>query len=147
MTAPHLPGAALVAELLHLEPVRGWDVEPQPDDAVLDLARAPATGDAVPLPRALEPGEERWFDAAVLPGGLSIRFEGTQVRVSAFAAGELLGRVWLADPARPPFTGGDAGWLWLPAAWNTGTIRLLVRGTQGEEPPVLGRVRLTATRE
>jgi beta-galactosidase len=162
ITVPHLPGTSLVAELLRLEPVRGWDVEPQPDEAILALARADAAGTAgttgttgtadaaretVELPLELEPGEEVWFEAAVPPGGLSIGFEGAQVRVSAFAAGELLGRVWLDDPARPRFTGGDAGRLWLPAAWNAGTIRLLVRGTQGEESPVLGRVRLTATQE
>jgi hypothetical protein len=101
----------------------------------------------VALPLEPAPGEERWFDAAVPPGGLSIGFAGAQVRVSAFAGGELLGRVWLDDPARPRFTGGDAGRLWLPAAWNTGEIRFLVRGTQGEEPPVLSGVRLTATQE
>ncbi|WP_454857907.1 beta-galactosidase [Promicromonospora soli] len=150
ITMPHLPGASLTAELLLLEPVRGWDVEPQPDEAILALAGADgadAVGEPVPLPLELEPGEERWFDATVPPGGLSIGFAGAQVRVSAFAGGELLGRVWLDDPARPRFTGGDAGRLWLPAAWNAGTIRFLVRGTQGEEPPVLSGVRVSATRE
>ncbi|WP_129785367.1 beta-galactosidase [Promicromonospora panici] len=147
ITVPHLPGASPAAELLLLEPVRGWDVEPQPDEAILALSLADAVGEPVPLPLELKPGEERWFDAAVPPGGLSIGFEGAQVRVSAFAGGELLGRVWLDDPARPRFTGGDAGRLWLPAAWNAGTIRFLVHGTRGEESPVLSGVRLTATRE
>ncbi|MFC8800052.1 beta-galactosidase [Promicromonospora sp. NPDC057138] len=147
VTVPHLPGSSLAAELLRLEPVRGWDVEPQPDEAILAVAHADAAGETVHLPLELSPGEERWFDAAVPPGGLSLRFAGAQVRVSAFAGGELLGRIWLDDPARPRFTGGDAGRLWLPAAWNTGSIRFLVRGTQGEEPPVLSGVRLTATQE
>jgi hypothetical protein len=147
ITVPHLPGSSPVAELLRLEPVRGWDVEPQPDEAILALSRADAVGEPVALPLEPAPGEERWFDAAVPPGGLSIGFAGAQVRVSAFAGGELLGRVWLDDPARPRFTGGDAGRLWLPAAWNTGEIRFLVRGTQGEEPPILSGVRLTATQE
>jgi hypothetical protein len=40
ITVPHLPGSSLAAELLRLEPVRGWDVEPQPDEAILALARA-----------------------------------------------------------------------------------------------------------
>jgi hypothetical protein len=159
ITVPHLPGSSLFAELLRLEPVRGWDVEPQPDEAILALARADAAdagdaadaadaaGETVHLPLEPEPGEELWFEAAVPPGGLSLTFEGAQVRVSAFAAGELLGRVWLDDPARPRFTGGDAGRLWLPAAWNAGTIRFLVRGTRGEKSPVLSSVRLTATQE
>jgi hypothetical protein len=144
ITVPHRPGAGLAAELFRLEPVRGWDVEAQSDEAILDLSRADAAGETVALPLELAPGEERWFEAAVPPGGLSFGFDGAQVRVSAFAGGELLGRVWLDDPARPRFTGGDAGRLWLPAAWNDGTVRLLVRATPGVEAPVLGGVRLTA---
>jgi hypothetical protein len=145
ITVPHQPGAGLAAELFRLEPVSGWDVEAQSDEAILDLSRADAAGETVALPLELAPGEERWFEATVPPGGLSLGFEGAQVRVSAFAGGELLGRVWLDDPARPRFTGGDAGRLWLPAAWNDGTVRLLVRATRGVEAPVLGGVRLTAT--
>lgn len=147
VTVPHRPGAGLRAELLRLEPVLGWDVEPQPDDALLTLAATDATGERVSLPLDLAPGDEAWFDAEVPAGGLSLRFEGRQVRVSAFANGELLGRVWLGDPARPRFTGGDATRLWLPAAWNSGMIRLMVRATRGEESPLLGRVRVTAVQE
>lgn len=150
VTVPHRPGAGLRAELLRLEPVLGWDVEPQPDDALLALAATEATratGERVSLPLDLAPGDEAWFDAEVPAGGLSLRFEGRQVRVSAFANGELLGRVWLGDPARPRFTGGDATRLWLPAAWNSGMIRLMVRATRGEESPLLGRVRVTAVQE
>lgn len=146
ITVPHRPGAGLAAELFRLEPVSGWDVEAQADEALLGLSEADAAGETVALPLELAPGEERWFEAAVPPGGLSFEFEGAQVRVSAFAGGELLGRVWLDDPARPRFTGGDAGRLWLPAAWNDGTVRLLVRATRGVEAPVLGEVRLTATK-
>jgi hypothetical protein len=147
VTVPHRPGAGLRAELLRLEPVRGWDVEPQPDDALLALAATTATGEPVSLPLGLEPGDEAWFDAEVPAGGLSLRFEGRQVRVSAFAHGELLGRVWLDDPARPRFTGGDPNRLWLPAAWNTGAVRFMVRATRGEASPLLGRVRATAVQE
>ncbi len=147
ITVPHRPGAGLRAELFRLEPVHGWDVEPQPDDALLALAATAATGERVNLPLDLSPGDEAWFDAEVPAGGLSLRFEGRQVRVSAFGGGELLGRVWLDDPARPRFTGGDPTRLWLPAAWNTGTIRFMVRATRGEVPPQLGRVRATVVQE
>ncbi|GAB3167806.1 hypothetical protein GCM10027059_29460 [Myceligenerans halotolerans] len=147
VTVPHRPGAGLRAELLRVEPVRGWDVEPQPDGALLALAATAATGEPVSLPLDLAPGDEAWFDADVPAGGLSLRFEGRQVRVSAFAGGELLGRVWLDDDARPRFTGGDPTRLWLPAAWNTGAVRLMVRGTRGKESPQLGRVRATAAQE
>ncbi len=139
VTVPHRPGAELRAELLRLQPVRGWDVEPQPDDALLALAATDATGEPVSLPLGLAPGDEAWFDAEVPAGGLSLRFEGRQVRISAFSGGELLGRVWLGDAARPSFTGGDPTRLWLPAGWNTGTIRFMVRATRGEESPLLGR--------
>ncbi|MCF4120999.1 beta-galactosidase [Antribacter sp. KLBMP9083] len=147
VTVPHRPGAGLSAELLRLEPVRGWDVEPQPDVALLALATTDSTGERVSLPLDLAPGVEAWFDAEVPAGGLSLRFEGRQVRVSAFANGELLGRVWLGDPARPRFTGGDPTRLWLPAAWNTGAVRLIVRATRGEESALLGRVRATVVQE
>ena len=62
------------------------------------------------------------------------------MRVSAFARGELLGRVWLDDAARPKFTGGDPGRLWIPGSWNTGAVRLLVHGTAGGDRPRLARV-------
>ncbi|WP_164545172.1 beta-galactosidase [Antribacter gilvus] len=147
VTVPHLPGSGLRAELLRLDVVHGWDVEAQPDDALLALSAASAPGTAVGLPLEPAPGEEAWFEAEVPPGGLSLRFEGRQVRVSVFAAGELLGRVWLDDPRRPRFTGGDPGRLWLPAPWNTGSIRFMVRATRGEESPLLGRVHVTAVQE
>ncbi|MBL0884966.1 beta-galactosidase [Myceligenerans indicum] len=147
VTVPHRPGAALRAELLRLEPLRGWDVEPQPDAALLKLATTTASGHQVTLPLDLTPGDEAWYDVEVPAGGLSLRFEGRQIRVSAYAAGELLGRVWLDDPARPRFTGGDPTRIWLPAAWNTGAVRLMVRATRGEESPLLGRVRATAVKE
>lgn len=147
ITVPHRPGADLRAELLRIEPVRGWDVEPQPDDALLALAATAAPGERVNLPLDLAPGDEAWFDAEVPAGGLSLRFEGRQIRVSAFAGNELLGRVWLDDPARPRFTGGDPTRLWLPSAWNTGAVRFMVRATRGKESPLFGHVRATAVQE
>ncbi|HEU5128525.1 MAG TPA: beta-galactosidase [Glycomyces sp.] len=144
ITAAHLPGALGGAELLHLAPVGGWRVEPQPDHALLALAARSAEGRDAALPLELDPGEELWLDLPVPGGGRSLRFTGAQARVSAFAGGELLGRVWLDDPARPRFTGGDPGRLWLPGAWNRGAVRLLVRGTAGGGRPRLERVSATA---
>jgi hypothetical protein len=147
VTAPHWPGSGGGAELLRLAPVEGWQVEAQPDTAILALAGHGAEGLAVELPLDLAPGEETWLDVAVPPGGRSLRFEGEQVRLSAFAHGELLGRVWLEDPHRPRFTGGDPGRLWIPAGWNSGTVRLLVRGTAGGAQPRLARVTAAAAPE
>ncbi|WP_168801759.1 beta-galactosidase [Glycomyces buryatensis] len=147
ITLPHWPGSEGGAALLRLEAVRDWQVEAQPDTAILALAEQQSDGEDARLPLEIEPGEETWLDVEVPAGGLSLRFEGAQVRVSAFARGELLGRVWLEDAARPRFTGGDPGRLWIPASWNTGAVRLLVRGTAGGVQPCLERVTAAATPE
>lgn len=147
VTVTHAPGVLRRAALLRLAPVRGWEVEAQPDRAILELASRPADSALVDLPLRLAPGEEAWVQVAVPPGGLSVRLDGTHVRVSAFAHGELLGRVWLEDAARPRFTGGDPERLWLPAAWNDGTIRLLVHATAGGSTPTLAAVLVTRSEE
>jgi beta-galactosidase len=147
LTLPHWPGTVGGAELLRLAPVRDWRVEPQPDTALIGLAGSDSRGEDVELPLELEAGQEVWLDVPVPSGGRSLRFEGAQVRVSAFAHGELLGRVWLEDANRPRFTGGDPGRLWLPEAWNAGGVRLLVRGTIGDGRPVLARVTAAPTPE
>ncbi|WP_344066883.1 beta-galactosidase [Microbacterium pumilum] len=136
----HQPSALAGATLFRLRELQGWDVEPQPDSALLALATADAPGTETGLPLELQPGEEAWLDIPVPEGGLSLRFEGSHVRVSVFAAGELLGRVWLEDAARPRFTGGDAGRVLVPASWNTGRVRVLVRGAAGGDAPVLNAV-------
>ncbi|AEE47735.1 glycoside hydrolase family 35 [Cellulomonas fimi ATCC 484] len=147
VTVPHAPGAFGPTTLLRLEPVRGWDVEAQSDHDLLALAGSSAGGAPVDLPLALDPGDERWVDVDVPSGGCSIRFEGTHVRVAVYAHDELLGRVWLDDDARPRFTGGDPGRVWLPAAWNGGTIRLQVRATAGRTDPALVAVLVTPSKE
>ncbi|GAA2132008.1 beta-galactosidase [Glycomyces algeriensis] len=147
ITMPHWPVDSGGATLLRLEAVRDWQVEAQADHALLALSEKDSAGTAVGLPLELAPGEEAWLDVAVPSGGCSLRFEGAQVRVSAFTRGELLGRVWLEDAARPKFTGGDPGRLWIPGSWNTGAVRLLVHGTAGGERPRLARVTAAASPE
>jgi hypothetical protein len=140
VTLSHQPGALGGATLVRLAEVRGWDVEAQPDTALLALAAAEAPGTETALPLRLEPGEEAWLDVPVPDGGLSLRFEGSHVRVSVFGAGELLGRVWLDDSARPRFTGGDPGRILVPASWNGGRVRILVHATAGDGTPELRAV-------
>ncbi|WP_457101948.1 beta-galactosidase [Microbacterium sp. P5_E9] len=140
VTLAHQPGGLAGATLFRLAEVRGWDVEPQPDSALLTLAGAAASGTETALPLRLAPGEEAWLDIPVPAGPLSLRFEGSHMRVSVFAAGELLGRVWLSDGARPRFTGGDAGRVLLPASWNSGSVRVLVHATAGGAAPELSAV-------
>jgi hypothetical protein len=147
VTMPHWPVSGGGATLLTLEAVRDWEVEAQADTALLALSQEEASGSAIELPLELEAGEEAWIDVLVPSGGRSLRFEGAQVRVSAFARGELLGRVWLDDAARPQFTGGDPGRLWIPGSWNTGAVRLLVHGTAGGDRPRLARVTAAASPE
>ncbi|WP_243076238.1 beta-galactosidase [Microbacterium sp. SS28] len=136
----HQPGALGGATLFRLDEVRGWDVEPQPDTALVALAGAAASGTPTSLPLRLEAGDEAWLEIPIPDGAQSLRFEGSHVRVSVFAAGELLGRVWLSDAARPRFTGGDAGRVIVPAAWNSGSVRVLVHATAGETAPELSAV-------
>lgn len=147
VTVPHASGTLGGATLLRLAPVRGWQVRAETDADLLALAARPVAGDPVGLPLGLDAGEERWLDLDVPPGGCSLRLEGGHVRVAVYAHGELLGRVWLDDDARPRFTGGDPGRVWLPAAWNSGTIRLQVRGTAGRGAPVLAAVTVAPTEE
>jgi hypothetical protein len=147
VTAPYGAGILGGAELLQLEAVRDWTVRAQSDREILALAGRAAPATATELPLVLDPGEEAWLEVAVPSGGCSIRFQGAQLRVSAFAHGELLGRVWLDDPSRPRFTGGDPGRVWLPAAWNDGTMRLQVHATAGEDVPTLAAVLVTPSQE
>ena len=140
VTFAHQPNALAGATLFRLSEVRGWDVDPQPDTALVTLAEADAPGAGTSLPLRLQPGEEAWLDIPIPTGGLSLRFEGSHMRVSVFTAGELLGRVWLCDPARPRFTGGDAERVVVPAAWNSGSVRVLVHGTAGGVAPQLSAV-------
>jgi hypothetical protein len=150
VTLPHWPGTVEGADLLRLVPVRDWQVEPQPDHALLALSAREAAGRAVELPLELAPGEECWLDVAVPRGGQSLRFTGALMRVSAFARGELLGRIWLTDLDRPRFTGGDPDRLWIPGSWNDGTVRLLLHGTAGTpggDAPRLDRITVAAVPE
>ncbi|MGK3941981.1 beta-galactosidase [Streptomyces caeruleatus] len=151
VTLPHHPsGGGLRAELLGLEPVTDWTCAVQNDDV---LTRFAAEADPVDpadhercdirLPLALEPGEEAWLDVDLsqLPPsdkGFAVRPTGTQIRVTGWAEGECLGRIW-AD-GRPAFSGGDSNILWVPPGWSG--LTLLVRGAAGPGNPELRTLRL-----
>lgn len=138
VTLPHHPsGGGLRAELLDLEPVTDWSCAAQDDDLLTGFAAAADTaqGQAVQLPLTLEPGEEVWLDVD-LPAsdeGRLVRPEGSQIRVTGWAAGECVGRVWVGD--RPQFSGGDSNILWIPAGWPG--LTLLVKGSAGPGEPEL----------
>ncbi|MFD5336110.1 beta-galactosidase [Streptomyces hawaiiensis] len=130
VTLPHHPsGGGLRAELLALHPVTDWTCSAQDDDLLSGFATEAAPGQEVLLPLTLAPGEEAWLDVD-LPtshGGFLLRPDGTQIRVSGWAGGECVGRVWSGD--RPDFSGGDANVLWIPPGWSG--LTLLVRGAAG----------------
>ena len=153
VTLPHHPsGGGLRAELLGLESVTDWTCAVQDDDVLTGFAADADPADpAAPerydirLPLALEPGEEAWLDVdpSHLPPsdkGFAVRPAGTQIRVTGWAAGECLGRVWVGD--RPAFSGGDSNILWVPPGWSG--LTLLVRGTAGPGSPELRTLRLEA---
>ncbi|MEU0214116.1 hypothetical protein ABZ281_02970 [Streptomyces sp. NPDC006265] len=138
VTLPHHPsGDGLRAELLGLDPVTDWTCSAQDDDLLTGFATeaAPRQEVEVLLPLSLAPGEEAWLDVDLPPShdGLLLRPDGTQIRVSGWAGGECVGRVWAGD--RPDFSGGDANVLWIPPGWSG--LTLLVRGAAGPEAPEL----------
>jgi hypothetical protein len=144
VTLPHHPsGGGLRAELLALDPVTDWTCSAQDDDLLTGFATEAAPGQEVLLPLTLAPGEEAWLDVD-LPtshGGLLLRPDGTQIRVTGWAGGECVGRVWAGD--RPDFSGGDANVLWIPPGWSG--LTLLVRGAAGPEVPELRVLRLESS--
>ncbi|TPQ19221.1 beta-galactosidase [Streptomyces sporangiiformans] len=141
VTMPHHPsGGGLRAELLTLEPVTDWSCAVQDDDLLTGFAVEAGPTRDVQLPLALEPGEETWIDLDLPPSddGFLVRLDGSQLRVTGWAAGECVGRVWVGD--RPAFSGGDANVLWIPAGWSG--LTLLLRGTAGPGSPELRTLRL-----
>ncbi|MDX6283287.1 MAG: beta-galactosidase, partial [Kribbellaceae bacterium] len=144
VTLPHHPsGAGLHAELLSLYPVTDWTCTIQNDELLTDFAIHEAATTESELPLTLEPGQEVWLDVDVPASdeGRLLRLDGTQVRATAWAGGECLGRIWIGDRAR--FSGGDPDVLWLPAGWSG--LTLLVRGLAGSGTPVLRTLRLGAS--
>ncbi|MFJ7071707.1 beta-galactosidase [Streptomyces sp. NPDC098781] len=139
LTLPHHPsGPGLRAELLALDAVRDWSCAVQNDELLTAFAARPGRAEEVPLPLALAPGEEAWLDLD-LPAsadGRLVRLDATQVRVTGWAGGECVGRVWLGD--RPAFSGGDPDSLWVPPGWSR--LTLLVRGIAGSEVPLVRTV-------
>ncbi|MEU9222900.1 beta-galactosidase [Streptomyces massasporeus] len=141
ITLPHHPsGGGLRAELLTLDPVTDWTCTAQDDDQLTAFATEATPGQEVRLPLALAPGEEAWLDLGLPPShdGLLLRPDGTQIRVTGWAGGECVGRVWTGD--RPDFSGGDADVLWIPPGWSG--LTLLVRGAAGPKAAELRVLRL-----
>lgn len=147
VTAPHVSGTFSGAELLTLVAVEGWQVTAQNDAHLIALAAESAPTRESSLPVRLTAGEERWLELHLPPGGHSLRFDGIGQRVSVFGHDELLGRVWLEDPARPRFSGGNPERIWLPAAWNDGVIRLLLHADNSCETTELRAVEITPSQE
>jgi hypothetical protein len=146
VTLPHHPsGGGLRAELLALDPVTDWTCSAQDDDLLTGFATeaAPRHEVEVLLPLSLAPGEEAWLDVDLPPShdGLLLRPDGTQIRVTGWAGGECVGRVWVGD--RPDFSGGDANVLWIPPGWSG--LTLLVRGAAGPKAPELRMLRLESS--
>jgi beta-galactosidase len=148
VTLPHNPSRpALRAQLLRVTNVEGWSCGAEPDTVLTQYAgRPPEDGDVVDLPLTLEPGAELWLDVDVpaLTGGHVIEVDGDGLRVTAWAGGECLGRLWTGGAGRPRFTGGDPDRLWLPEAWtvHASPLTLAVRGTRGSHSSTLNAIRL-----
>ncbi|OAH10198.1 beta-galactosidase [Streptomyces jeddahensis] len=144
VTLPHHPsGGGLRAQLLCLEPVTDWSCAVQSDDLLTTFAAEAGPAEDIRLPLTLKPGEEAWLDVDLPPSddGFLVRLDGSQIRVTGWAAGECLGRTWVGD--RPAFSGGDPDALWVPAGWSRlSGLTLLIRGVDGPDLPELRTVRL-----
>ncbi|GAB2656132.1 beta-galactosidase [Kribbella swartbergensis] len=138
--AHHPSGGGLRAELLELQPVTDWTCAVQDDELLTAFARQDGTATEIELPLTLEPGEEAWLDVELpsLQNGSVVRPEGTQLRVTGWASGECIGRVWTGE--RPAFSGGDPDVLWIPPGWSG--LTLLVRGAGGPATPELRTLRI-----
>ncbi|WP_327639883.1 beta-galactosidase [Kribbella sp. NBC_00482] len=144
VTVPHNPsGGGLRAELLVLDPIRDWTCAVQDDELLTAFALRRESGPEIELPLTLAAGEEAWLDVELptLENGLLVRPEGSQIRITGWASGECLGRVWLGD--RPAFSGGDPDVLWVPPGWSG--LTLLVRGVDGPARPELRTVRIESS--
>ncbi len=106
-----------------------WSCAVQDDDLLTGFAAEGGPAQGVELPLALDPGEEAWLDVDVPPSddGYLVRMEGSQIRVTGWAQGECVGRVWVGD--RPAFSGGDSNIIWIPSGWSG--LTLLVKGAAG----------------
>ncbi|GHH09200.1 beta-galactosidase [Streptomyces lanatus] len=134
VTLPHHPsGTAPRAELLALDAVRDWSCAVQDDELLTAFAAGAGRTEEVRLPLALKPGEEAWLDVDLpsSPDGYLVRLDATQVRVTGWAGGECVGRVWCGE--RPDFSGGDPDALWVPPNWPG--LTLLAQGIQGRGTP------------
>ncbi|MEJ1105850.1 MULTISPECIES: beta-galactosidase [unclassified Kribbella] len=141
VTVPHHPsGGGLRAELLSLQPVTDWTCAVQDDELLTAFALQDGSATEIELPLSLEPGEEAWLDVELptLQNGSVVRPVGTQVRVTGWASGECIGRVWTGQ--RPAFSGGDPDVLWIPPGWSG--LTLLVRGVEGPGTPELQTLRI-----
>ncbi|MFI7061386.1 beta-galactosidase [Kribbella sp. NPDC050124] len=141
VTLPHNPsGGGRGVELLSLQPVTDWTCAVQDDELLTAFALQDGPATEVELPLTLEPGEEAWLDVRLpsLQNGSVVRPEGTQVRVTGWASGECLGRVWTGE--RPAFSGGDPDVLWIPPGWSG--LTLLVRGVSGPGTPELRTLKI-----
>ncbi|MFF7163679.1 beta-galactosidase [Streptomyces sp. NPDC008086] len=134
VTLPHHPsGPGLRAELLALEAVRDWSCAVQDDELLTAFATGSGRTEEVRLPLVLKPGEEAWLDVDLpaSPDGHLVRLDATQVRVTGWAGGECVGRVWAGE--RPDFSGGDPDALWVPPNWPG--LTLLAQGIEGRGTP------------
>lgn len=137
VTLPHLADTLHGAELLKLREHTGWNVRATEDTDLLSRVMSTARSHSTAFPVRLAPGERTAVEFEVPDGGVSIRMLGTAVRATVLTEREILGRLWLSDPSRPSFTGGDPGRIWLPAPWNTGTVRVLFEASGAESGPAV----------
>ena len=114
--------------------------------------RCQADAAAVEMPLEITPGEAGWLYLTTdeSPGGLGWRVAvaGAGLKLTAFYAGRIVGRLWLAEEGTgPTMRGGDPASFYLPGAWHEaagGQLSLLLEAIDAGAPGRLSRVRFQA---
>lgn len=107
---------------------------------------------AVALPLELVPGDAAWLHLTTdeSPGGLGWRVAvaGAGLKLTAFYAGRIVGRLWLAEEGTgPTMRGGDPASFYLPGAWREaagGQLSLLLEAIDAGALGRLSTVRFRA---
>ncbi|WP_020617143.1 beta-galactosidase [Paenibacillus daejeonensis] len=105
---------------------------------------------SISLPLVLDPGQAAWLFTETAESqrghGWRVAVEGSALKLTAFFAGRIVGRLWLNEGSKgPTMRGGDPVSFYLPGAWYNaqaaGQLSLLLEAVDKDAPGRLVSVR------